>query len=184
MMHRLGAEGRGRWVVIRLRQPRPESSVRYAIMPLWFLLVTACGGRQRADQASPNLGPHPGRLEALGQDPAAAVVGTWAVRALNRERVGRRLEIILDSASGRSFRTRVGFLMQGDVGIDPAEFVATPGTVTADGAIRIEIGNRRGAPPGVIVGKVERDTIQVVEFRWGGEDQMAGGTSWVLVRGK
>jgi hypothetical protein len=140
-------------------------------------LSAACGGRQRGEQAA-----HPGLAQAAGQDPAAAVAGAWALRALNRERVGQMLQLTLDSTNGRAFRTRVTFLMQGDVGIDPAQFTPTPGSVTADGGIRIEVRNTRGAPPGVILGRVAGDTIHVVEFSWGGENQLAGGTRWILVR--
>ncbi|HWP37689.1 MAG TPA: hypothetical protein VNL18_09095 [Gemmatimonadales bacterium] len=118
----------------------------------------------------------------MTQNPAAHVAGAWELRALNRERTGTLLQLVLDSASGHAFRTRVAFLMQGDMGIDTAAFVATPGRVTATGAIRIEVGNKRGAPPGVIVGRATRDTIYVVEFIWGGEDRMQSGTQWVLVR--
>jgi hypothetical protein len=74
--------------------------------------------------------------------------------------------------------------MQGDVGIDTSAFRPSPGTVTADGAIRLEIQNNRGAPPGLIVGRVAGDTIYVAEFSWGGENRLAGGAQWVLVRQK
>jgi hypothetical protein len=122
------------------------------------------------------------RAGGMSQNPAAEVVGTWELRASNRERTPLLLQLVLDSASGRAFRTRVGFLMQGDMGIDTANFVPTPGRVAATGAIHIEVGNSRGAPPGVIVGRATRDTIYVTEFIWGGEDQARGGTRWMLVR--
>ena len=153
---------------------------------LWLSvpLLIACGGRQRVDQVPQSTAARPGESGAPEQDRAVTVVGSWALRALNRERVGRLLQLALDSASGQSFRTRVTLLMQGDVGIDPAGFTPTAGSITADGAIRIEIRNTRGAPPGFIVGRVAGDTIHLLEFSWGGEDQMVGGTRWALVREK
>jgi hypothetical protein len=151
---------------------------------LLIAACTACGGTgQRSEQPGPDAPlAHSMTAGGMSQDPAAHVVGTWELRALNRERTGMLLQLALDSASGRAFRTRVGFLMQGDMGIDTANFAPTPGRVTATGAIHIEVGNKRGAPPGVIVGRATRDTIYVAEFVWGGEDQMRGGTQWVLVR--
>jgi hypothetical protein len=153
---------------------------------LVLVVVASCGGSGRGTgQPNPDVAlAHSMTAGGMAQDPAAQVTGAWALRALNRERTGMLLELRLDSASGRAFRTQVGFLMQGDVGIDPAAFLPAPGVVTADGAIRLEIRNNRGAPPGLIVGRVAGDTIHVAEFSWGGEDQLRGGTQWVLVRQK
>ncbi|HXV85437.1 MAG TPA: hypothetical protein VD793_02005 [Gemmatimonadales bacterium] len=155
--------------------------MRYAVLPLLTLMASGCGGRQRVDQAPSGGGSPTTSAQVSRQGPATAVAGAWAMRALNRDR-SRQLQLVLDSANGESFKARVGFLMQGDVGIDPEGFVSTPGTVTAEGVIRIEITNRRGAPPGLIVGRVAGDTIRVTEFRWGGDDQLTGGTQWILVR--
>ena len=162
----------------------PELPVRHAFLVLSLPCFLACGGRQRADEAPLPRDTLVHAMEAGGmtQDPAARAVGSWTLRATNRDNPGMRLGLTLDSATGRTFRTRVAYLMQGDLGIDPSAFLPTPGSVTADGAIRIEIGNNRGAPPGLIVGRLAGDTIHVAEFTWGGESQMARGTTWVLER--
>jgi hypothetical protein len=121
-------------------------------------------------------------LAPTQRSPAASLEGSWVLHTLEPGRRGPRLQLAIDSARGTTFRVRVAFLMQGDVGLDPARFAPTPGAVAPDGTVHLTIQlTGRGEPEGELVGTLVGDTIRLGTFRWGGVDQAAG-THWLLVR--
>lgn len=113
---------------------------------------------------------------------AVAVAGTWALRSPDGS-PGLRLELIFDSTAGSSFRARVAFLMQGDVGMDPSLWQPGRGEIEGDTLIRVELrATSASVPPSRIVGRLAGDTIVIRELVWAGEDRAAGGRRWILVR--
>lgn len=115
--------------------------------------------------------------------PARALVGSWVLRTLEPGRRGPRLQLAIDSASGRTFRVRVAFLMQGDVGLDPTRFEATRGEIAPDGMVHLTIQLKgRTAPEGELAGTLAGDTIRLGTFHWGGANQATTSVHWLLVR--
>lgn len=96
--------------------------------------------------------------------------------------MGPILELVIDSVSAAGFRVRIGFLLQGDVVIEPSRFEPAWGARSAD---TVRFGLRlRGQQEdmGQFQGVLARDTIRLARFRWAGEDQTARGLEWYLVR--
>jgi hypothetical protein len=119
----------------------------------------------------------------MQSSPAGALVGSWVLRTLESSRRGPRLQLAIDSARGTTFRVRVAFLMQGDVGLDPTRFEATRGEITPDGMVHLTIQLRgRAEPEGELAGTLAGDTIRLGTFQWGNADQAATGVHWLLVR--
>lgn len=97
--------------------------------------------------------------------------------------MGPRLELAVDSVAGPTFRVRVAFLMQGNVGIEQSLFEPTVGRMDADGAVLLTVKLREQVEPmGEMSGVLAGDTIRLRTYRWAGEDQTAGGTRWLLVK--
>ncbi len=98
-------------------------------------------------------------------------------------RRGPLLELAFDSVVGPTFRVRVAFLMQGNVGIEPSQFEPSLGHVDAQGVVQLTVRAREQAESmGEMSGLLVRDTIRLRTYRWAGEDQTAGGTRWLLVK--
>jgi hypothetical protein len=137
--------------------------------------------RARALAAADSALAHP--VSAQVSQQAANLTGAWALRVEGRTGRGPLLELAVDSVTATTFRVRVAFLMSGDVGIDPARFETTTGTVAGNGSVRLSVKMREQSDSlGQMVGNLGKDTIRLRAFRWAGEDQMAGGMRWVLVR--
>jgi hypothetical protein len=165
-----------------------------AVIPLfaWTALLTACHGRSRppspegaqrarALAAADSALAYPTSARVSRQ--AANLSGAWALRVEGQTGRGPLLELALDSVTATTFRVRVMFLMSGNVGIDPARFETTTGTVARDGSLRLSVKMREQSDSlGQMAGTLGQDTIRLGAFRWAGEDQMAGGVRWVLVR--
>jgi len=162
-------------------------------------IAAACGGPRPATQAAtPASRPaaaadstaaaHTARVPTPAQPPqAAALKGSWSLRAVEPTRRGPRLQLTIDSASGSTFRVRVAFLMQGDVGLDPTRFEPTRGEITPDGTVHLTIQLKgRTEPTGELAGTLAAtgDTIRLGTYQWSGANQAAGGTHWLLVRGR
>ncbi len=146
----------------------------------------------RTDSAAPNPGvadtaaahavPAPARAQ---RPPAAALEGSWFLRTVEPNRRGPRLQLAVDSVSDSTFRVRVAFLMQGDVGLDPSRFEPTRGAIAPDGTVHLSIRLKgRTEPTGTLVGVLVAtgDTIRLGTYQWGGANQAAGGVHWLLVR--
>jgi hypothetical protein len=145
----------------------------------------ACGTPRpstRAAQRPDSIARQAATLPAPPVQAPAVLAGTWALRAENRA-AGPHLELSIDSISGATFRVRLAFLMQGDVGIDPRRFEPTRGDIGADGRVHLTVKARdRAEPFGEMAGTLAGDTIRLRIYRWAGEDQTAGGTSWILIK--
>lgn len=153
---------------------------RYSLTILLGLAAAACGGRQRAPDTA---GDQPAASSAaMPAAQAQGVVGNWVLRRTDDQPQGTRLELVLDSAVGATFRARIAFLMQGNVGIDPSVFGAGRGDISTDSIVRVELGFTTPTPPARLGGPLAGDTIRLTEFVWAGEDQLRTGTPWVLVR--
>jgi hypothetical protein len=116
---------------------------------------------------------------------APALEGSWALRAVEQLRPGPRLQLAIDSVRDSTFRVRVAFLMQGDVGLDPTRFEPTRGEITPDGTIHLTIQLKgRTEPTGRLAGTLAEsgDTIRLNTYEWSGTNQTAGGVHWLLVR--
>jgi len=163
---------------------------------LLLAIVTAlvgCGGSPRP-AAVPAGGEQRGTAPAAETTPAspaagvalqapAGLAGSWALRAEGQERRGPILELAIDSVAGPSFRVRVAFLMQGNVGIEQSLFEPTRGRLDAGGMVYLTVKAREQTEPmGQMTGTLAGDTIRLRTYRWAGEDQTAGGTRWLLVR--
>jgi hypothetical protein len=119
----------------------------------------------------------------MQRSPADALEGSWVLRTLEPSRRGPRLQLAIDSASGATFRVRVAFLMQGDVGLDPARFEPTRGQIAPDGMVHLTIQLKgRAGPEGELAGTLAGDTIRLGTFQWAGVNQAAGDVHWLLVR--
>jgi hypothetical protein len=141
---------------------------------------TAGRGRPTGSVAAPHAALAPAGAQRL---PADGLEGSWVLRTLEPSRRGPRLQLAIDSTSGATFRVRVAFLMQGDVGLDPARFEPTRGEVAADGTVHLTIQLKgRAEPEGQLSGTLAGDTIRLAAFRWAGVDQAAGDVHWLLVR--
>ena len=165
-------------------------------------VLLACGTPHAATRAA---SPVPGATDATVADsaarstravepaapsrtqrtPAAALEGSWSLRTVEPRRGGPRLQLAIDSASDSTFRVRVAFLMQGDVGLDPTRFEPTRGSIAADGTVRLTIQIKgRPAPVARLAGTLAGtgDTIRLRRYESGGADLTAGGVHWLLVR--
>jgi hypothetical protein len=158
-------------------------------------IAVACGNpRPATETATPasspatatdsTAAPPAARGPTPAQSPqAAALEGSWSLRTVEPNRRGPRLQLHIDSASGSTFRVRVAFLMQGDVGLDPTRFTPTRGEIGADGVVHLTIQRTdRAEPSGELFGTLAGDTIHLRRYQWGGADQAAGGVHWLLVR--
>lgn len=155
--------------------------------------LVGCGGSRRPVRA-PAGGEQRGAVPAAettlvspaagaAQQAPARLAGSWALRAEAEQRRGPILELAIDSVAGPSFRVRVAFLMQGDVGIEQSLFEPTRGRVDADGVVYLTVKAREQVEPmGEMTGTLAGDTIRLRTYRWAGEDQTAAGTRWLLVR--
>lgn len=124
---------------------------------------------------------HP--ISAHVSQQAAGLTGAWALRLMGQTGRGPLLELALDSVTAKTFRVRVTFLMSGNMGIDPARFEPTTGSVAPDGLLRFSVKMREQSDSlGQMAGVLGQDTIRLRAFRWSGEDQTAGGARWILVR--
>ena len=151
-----------------------------SLAPLVAAALLACGTPRPATPAARPAAPAAPRLPQAG-----ALEGSWALRAVEPGRRGPRLQLAIDSARDSTFRTRVTFLMQGDVGLDPTRFAPTRGTVAPDGTVHLTVRlTGRSEPTGRLAGTLaaSRDTIRLVTFEWGGANATAGGVHWLLVR--
>jgi hypothetical protein len=141
-------------------------------------IAAACGSPRPATQAAPTA--------HVAQRPsAAALEGSWSLRTVEPNRRGPRLQLAIDSASGSTFRVRVAFLMQGDVGLDPSRFEPTRGEIAPDGTVHLTIQvEGRAEPAGELAGTLAGtgDTIRLGTYQWGGANQAAAGIHWLLVR--
>jgi hypothetical protein len=158
----------------------------------WTATLVACHGgsrppspegaqRARALAAADSALAHP--VSAHVSQQAASLTGAWALRVEGQTGRGPLLELTIDSVTATSFRVHVRFLMSGDVGIDPARFETTTGMVARDGSVRFSVKMRAQSDSlGEMAGTVGLDTIRLRAFRWAGENQMAGGARWLLVR--
>ena len=164
-------------------------------------LALACGGPRPATQAATPAAGAPISADSTVRDsvpaaraavpgaaqrsPAAALAGSWTLRAVEPGGRGPRLQLAIDSAGDSTFRVRVTFLMQGDVGIDPTRFEPTRGEIAPDGTIHLTIRIAgRAEPTGRLAGTLAEagDTIRLETFQWSGTNQVAGDVHWVLVR--
>lgn len=170
---------------------RRRRSVRFPLVASATLLA-GCGASLRP-AAMPAAGEQRPTVSASGTAPATPaaatpqappeLAGTWSLRAQGQTRRGPMLELTLDSLAGSTFRVRVAFLMQGDVGIEPSQFEPTVGRVSPGGRVHLTVKARgQEDPMGQMVGALARDTIRLHAYRWAGEDQTARGTRWLLVR--
>jgi hypothetical protein len=114
-----------------------------------------------------------------------ALEGSWSLRAQDASYRSLRLEVAFDSSTGSAFRARVVFMMSGDVGLDPTRFEPTRGEIGEEGRLHFTVKLKgRTEPTAEFSGTLAGDTIRLSTYRWGGEDQGAGGTRWLLVRVK
>jgi hypothetical protein len=158
----------------------------------WTALIMACHGgsrppspegaqRARALAAADSALARP--VSAQLSQQVANLTGAWALRVKGQTGRGPLLELALDSVTATTFRVRVTFLMSGNVGIDPARFETTTGTVAGDGSVHLSVKMRAQSDSlGQMAGVLGQDTIRLRAFRWAGENQMTGGMRWVLVR--
>ncbi len=153
--------------------------MRKALLLGLIALSGHCGGRREAAREpaeSPPLSQAPSR----GQ--AEPIAGYWVLRRADAGLQGMQLELLFDSLAGSSFRARIAFLMQGNVGLDASWFAPTVGTVVRDRTVKLTFSSERRELENRLVGKLRGDTIALTEFLWAGEDWLRGGASWVLVR--
>lgn len=113
---------------------------------------------------------------------AALIAGHWDLRSTGASPSSMRLELLFDSTAGSQFRARVVFLMQGNFGLDPSLFQPALGEIGPDSTVTLTFPPT--AAPNRLRGRLKGDTITLTEFVWGGENQLSGGRTWLLVREK
>lgn len=138
-----------------------------------------CGGGRGAGREPAASQP---LSEAPSQVQAESIAGYWVLRRADAAPQGMQLDLLFDSLVGSSFRARVAFLMQGNLGLDASWFAPTVGTIVADSTVRLTFSGARRELENRLAGKLRGDTIALTEFLWAGENWLRGGASWVLVR--
>lgn len=143
-------------------------------------ILGQCGGRPEA-VPEPSSGP-PAPETSVPPAQAASVAGYWALRRTDSLWPGMQLELLFDSIAGSSFRARIAFLMQGDMGLDTSRFEPALGSIRPDSMLSVTFRAGLADLANRLSGKVRGDTIALTEFLWAGENWLRSGAPWVLVR--
>ncbi len=153
--------------------------MRKALLFALVVILGHCTGRREAIREPPAKPP-----SLRISDPAQAepIAGHWVLRRADAASQGMQLELLFDSLAGSSFRARIVFLMQGNLGLDVSWFEPAIGAIRPDSTVRLVFSVPRRELENRLAGKVRGDTIALTEFLWAGEDWLRGGARWVLVR--